>query len=264
MLSPELLDKYLQRIKLTTELTVSRELLIEIHQAHLANIPFENIDITLGKPIELSEDVILKKVLDDNRGGFCYELNFALYLLLSAIGFNVTLLSARVFNGSGYGKEYDHLLLLVDLDGEQIIVDVGFGDSFQLPFSINGSVHKESTGFYKVNDNEDVYTLWKSLDDKDWLPLYIFTSTPRKLAEFEDMCVHQQTSSESNFTKGMVCTVPVENGRKTLSGNKMITTIDGVRTEQTIDNEALFYQLLNNTFGIELNDDAMVFSKFNT
>lgn len=261
MLSPALLDKYLQRIKLATELTTTRQLLDEIHYSHLTNIPFENIDITLGKDITLSEQVILDKVLNKRRGGFCYELNYSLYLLLITIGFDVTMLSARVFNGSSYGPEFDHSLLLINLDGEQIIADVGFGDSFQLPFPIDGSVHKEGMNFYKVDNEEGVYTLWKSTDGDEWLPLYIFTLALRKLSEFEDMCVHQQTSSESNFTKGMVCTVPIENGRKTLSGNKMITTVNGVKSEQTIDNEALFYQLLENTFGIELNDNALLFNK---
>lgn len=261
MLSPELLDKYLQRIKLTTELTATRPLLDEIHYSHLINIPFENIDITLGNRIELSERVILDKVLNKRRGGFCYELNFSLYLLLKTIGFDVTLLSARVFNGSGYGEEFDHLLLLVNLNAEQIIVDVGFGDSFQLPFPIDGSVHKQEMSYYKVDNEQDVQTLWKSSDGEQWLPLYIFTLTPRRLSEFEQMCIHHQTSLESSFTKGLVCTVPVKNGRKTLSGNKMITTVNGVKTKQTIDNEALFYQLLKNTFGIELNDNALLFNK---
>ena len=77
------------------------------------SIPFENLDIHNNVPIKLSIEKIFDKVVNQNRGGLCYELNGLFYELLNAIGFDVKIISARVFNqDNGYGKEYDHLAII--------------------------------------------------------------------------------------------------------------------------------------------------------
>jgi N-hydroxyarylamine O-acetyltransferase len=67
-----------------------------IHRAHLFAVPFENLDIALGRKIVVDEDVTVRKIVELRRGGFCYELNGAFAALLQALGFQITLLSARV------------------------------------------------------------------------------------------------------------------------------------------------------------------------
>lgn len=131
---------YLQRIHYPGSLTPdadrssidrpSIDLLRSIHRAHLFTVPFENLDIHLGRQIVCDEERILRKIVNEHRGGFCYELNGAFAALLRALGFRVTLLSARVAReGGGYGPEFDHLTLGVDLD-EPWLADVGFGEGF--------------------------------------------------------------------------------------------------------------------------------------
>ncbi len=87
---------YLARIAYTGPTEPSAENLRTLHHAHLLSVPFENLDIPLGRKIVVNEDAIIHKVVALRRGGFCYELNSAFAALLRALGFQVTLLSARV------------------------------------------------------------------------------------------------------------------------------------------------------------------------
>src|SRR5580765_5290818 len=127
---------YLARIRYTGLTTPTYETLRALHYAHLLAVPFENLDIALGRKIVLEEDAILHKIIHQRRGGFCYELNGAFAALLSALGFQTTLLSARVARDTGgESPEFDHLALRVDLD-QPWLVDVGFGESFLEPLRL--------------------------------------------------------------------------------------------------------------------------------
>src|ERR1700756_3438129 len=84
-----------------------------LHRAHQMSVPFENLSIHLGEPIRLAEADLLAKVVARRRGGFCYELNGAFALLLSALGFEVERVAARVYGGTTLGPPFDHMALVV-------------------------------------------------------------------------------------------------------------------------------------------------------
>src|SRR5580765_7650435 len=108
---------YLARIGFTGSARPDAETLRGLHLAHLYTVPFENLDISLGRQICCDEERFLHKVVDLRRGGFCYELNGAFAALLRELGFRVTLLSARVAHEDGSASpEFDHMALLVDLE----------------------------------------------------------------------------------------------------------------------------------------------------
>src|SRR5437879_8720942 len=92
---------YLDRIRHTGSTTPTFETLRTIHRAHMLAVPFENLDIALGRKIVVDEEAFLRKVVEQHRGGFCYELNGAFAALLRGLGFQVTLLSARVARSDG-------------------------------------------------------------------------------------------------------------------------------------------------------------------
>src|SRR5688572_4403214 len=110
-------DAYLERIGYRGPRDPTIATLRELHHTHLMSVPFENLDIHLGREIVLDEQRMLAKLVGERRGGFCYELNGAFASLLRAIGFEVTMLSARVAKSAGgFGPEFDHLLLRIELD----------------------------------------------------------------------------------------------------------------------------------------------------
>src|SRR5215472_18946925 len=94
-------SSYLSRIGYSGPREPTAETLRALHRAHMIAVPFENLDISLGRTIIAEEGAILKKIVGMRRGGFCYELNGAFAALLRALGYRVTLLSARVARASG-------------------------------------------------------------------------------------------------------------------------------------------------------------------
>ncbi|MBO0885245.1 MAG: arylamine N-acetyltransferase, partial [Mycobacterium sp.] len=119
-------DAYLNRIGAAPVDQPDLQTLRRLQYQHLLTVPFENLSIHLGEPIHLDEDALFEKVVGRRRGGFCYELNGAFAMLLTALGYRVSYLAARVFSGKVPGPPLDHLALRVDLD-RPYLVDVGFG-----------------------------------------------------------------------------------------------------------------------------------------
>src|SRR5262245_14904037 len=130
--------EYLGRVGYDGPVDVTPETLRRLHLAHLLAVPFENLDIHLGRPIVLDVDRIFEKIVRRRRGGFCYELNGLFAWLLGELGFDVELLSAQVLDGGRLGPEFDHMTLLVEHEGRWL-VDVGFGDSFLEPLALEPS-----------------------------------------------------------------------------------------------------------------------------
>lgn len=230
------IDDYLARLAYDGPREPSPELLRELHVRHLFNIPFENLDIHWQRPIVVDVDRFLHKILVERRGGFCYELNGAFAALLRALGFDVTLLSARVMNANGEpGPDFDHMTLLVD---DEWIADVGFGDSSLVPLRIDGT----PDGNYRVLDGR-----YQSLHGDEWRTEYVFTMQPRELGEFGPMCHYQQTSPESHFTKKKVITLARRDGRVTLTNDRLIETRDGVKSETPVED---WEKTLEEVFGV--------------
>src|SRR5437660_8763848 len=119
---------YLERIGYSGPRDPTLETLRGVHRAHMLTVPFENLDIWRKRKIVLDPERFVHKVVDGRRGGSCYELNGAVAALLQAIGFRVTLLSARAARDDGsYGQECDHLTLRVD-PHESWLPDLTSGD----------------------------------------------------------------------------------------------------------------------------------------
>ncbi|UCH26235.1 MAG: arylamine N-acetyltransferase, partial [Trueperaceae bacterium] len=145
---------YLERIGYRGPVDVSARTLASLQRAHLHTVPFENLDVCLGREIVLEPAALYDKIVVRRRGGFCYELNGLFAWLLTELGFEVTLLSARVFGERGLGPEFDHLTLRVDLS-EPWLVDVGFGDGFDETLQIDRIMH---TPFGVSKTAADLYT----------------------------------------------------------------------------------------------------------
>jgi N-hydroxyarylamine O-acetyltransferase len=248
---------YAQRIRYEGLLRPSFETLRNLHLAHLLAVPFENLDIHLGQPIQLEPAVLFDKIVRQRRGGFCYELNGLFALLLEQVGFAVTLLSARDAHNDGtYGPEFDHLTLSVqcpDAPSVTWLADVGWGDTFREPLRLDSAeLQMEGLRAYRL-EQEGVYrTLWQRDYDGRWERQYRFTLQPRRFSDFEPMCHFHQTSPESLFTKKRLCTLATVDGRITLGGSRLITTTRGKRRERPVDDEESYNRLLETKFGIRL------------
>ncbi len=250
---------YLARIGIVPPVQASAEGLRQLQIAHLMAVPFENLDIDLGRAIVLDEAAFFDKVVRHRRGGFCYELNGLFAALLRHLGFGVSLLSARVARATGgFGPEYDHLTLRVEFPGAEPrrLVDVGFGDCFREPLLFDDPGEQiastcDNGRVYQLRRSGDEVTLWRLEGDGVWKPQYLFSPVPRRLEEFAAMCRYQQTSPESHFTQRRVCSRATPAGRITLADLRLIVTENGARSEHTLKEDQYRAALLEH-FGIDL------------
>ncbi|MDX6534139.1 MAG: N-hydroxyarylamine O-acetyltransferase [Gaiellales bacterium] len=188
-------ERYLARIGYEGSRDPSPATLAALQRAHMTSVPFENLDISLGRPLVLDRAANYRKIVERRRGGWCYELNGMFSWLLAELGFDVTLLGSAVAGPGGASRDLAHLLLRVDLD-VPYIADVGFGESSLRPLPL-----ADVSGGVIQNENE----------------LQVrFTLEPRKLEDFEEMSRWQQTSPESGFVRRRKITLAQPDGRITI------------------------------------------------
>jgi len=247
-------DAYLRRIEYDGPRQPSAEVLRDLHRQHLFTVPFENLDIPLRTPIRLELELLYDKIVTRRRGGFCYELNGLFAALLTTLGFNVQMLSARVRReDGGFGPEFDHMLLKVQLEGPWL-ADVGFGDSFvnPIPFHAGGDDGVQEH-HYVVLPMEDEWQLLRE-DEQGQVPLYAFQDAGHTFGEYQEMCRFHQTSAESHFTKSWICSRATPDGRITLANMRLIVTRGGTRKELMLSTEADVRRCLQEALGVEFDE----------
>ena len=244
---------YLDRIGFNGPLAPTADTLRALHRQHLLTVPFENLDIGLGRKIVLDPERFADKIVNHHRGGFCYELNGAFAKLLTAVGFRVTLLSARVANGEGIAsKEFDHLTLRIDLE-EPWLADVGFGENFLEPLRLISHIEQQDpVGTFRCIQAGERWRLEVRQPNRSWRLQYDFSLEPRQLSEFTGMCHYHQTSPDSHFIRNRVGSLATPNGRVTLSGMRLIITSNGRKEELVLSTEADWHSALHDHFGIVL------------
>ncbi|MEM7103380.1 MAG: arylamine N-acetyltransferase [Bacteroidota bacterium] len=246
--------RYLKRIGFQGKPTTTLDTLRCLQKAHLMTVPFENLDIHIGRQIILDTDRIFEKVVHNNRGGFCYELNGIFHFLLKEIGFEVTRISARVFSEeNGLGPEYDHLTNLVNVDGKQYLTEVGYGEFalFPLEFAL-GQTQIDPRGKFVFENHDDHYFIVKKVLEDKVNPEYLFTTLERTYTEYIPMCYYMQTHPDSHFVKKRLCTIPTDDGRITITGDTLKIKIGKETTEIPIRNDEHYNKILKDHFNIIL------------
>ena len=255
------IDSYLSRINQKKE-NQSLSYLRKLHRAHLIHIPFENLDIHHNKKIILDYDKIFKKVILRKRGGYCYELNGLFFHLLYHLGFEAKIISAKVRNeeSGDFGKDFDHMAIIVHLDEVDYLVDVGFGKGIIYPKKIDeGLIQMDYTDYWKLEkDPDENYLLQTSNDARTFSTKYLFTLEQKELIQFIEMNEYQQNHPKSTFLQKKMITRLTEEGRVTLTDKKFNEVKLGVLHQTEITNEDEFLALLDQHFKItfqQLNDN---------
>ncbi|MGA5708043.1 arylamine N-acetyltransferase family protein [Streptomyces cellulosae] len=260
-------DAYLRRLGVERPARPTPDALRELHLRHLRSVPFENLSVHLGEEIVLDEKRLLDKVVKAGRGGFCYELNGAFGALLTALGYDVTLLAARVYGDGGrLGIPYDHLALRVRTeDGGDWLADVGFGAHFHLPLAFGErEEQRDPAGVFRIAEAEPDAAGVRGGHDaagaadldvlRDGRPVYRLETRPRALADFTAGAWWHRTSPHSHFTRSLVCSrVTDDGGRITLGGRRLtLTAPDGTRQERDAGSDAEVLSVYRGEFGITL------------
>jgi len=174
------LDAYLRRISYRGPTEPSEVALAALHRAHLAAIPFENLDIMLGRGVQVDLDSIQAKLVHARRGGYCYEHGQLFGAVLERLGFGVERLLARVGPDGEPARPRTHLTLRVTAGPRIWLADVGFGSSPPGPLSLRqaqpGGPQDLDGWVYEVVPDERAERTWKlrELQGDDWVTLYRF------------------------------------------------------------------------------------------
>ena len=204
------LDAYFRRIGWAGPRTATLETLGAICAAHTAAIPFENLDSLLGTAPLLAPAALQAKLVGQRRGGYCYEQNALLRLVLLALGFEVTSLAARVVWMAAPEaplRARSHMLLLVALPGDeraQHLVDAGFGGHLlgaPLRFE-TGLVQQTPGGTERITRDEEFFTL-EALLPAGWTPVYRFTLEPQRPVDYEPLNWFTATHPGSVFVHNL-------------------------------------------------------------
>jgi len=197
-------DAYAQRIGVD-----GRPGLSEIHRAHIVAIPFENLDPHRGVPVSLDPDALHRKLIDERRGGYCFEHNLLLKSALEALGAEVDLMLARVRVGAPPGtiRPRTHLVLRVRAEGREWHADVGFGSGTLLepiPFG-PGEVHEQSGWKFRVVPEGEELVL-QTAGGSGWTDLYGFVPEPVPRIDVETSNWFTSTHPRSPFVTGLIVT----------------------------------------------------------
>jgi N-hydroxyarylamine O-acetyltransferase len=196
-----------------------------------------------------------EKIVMENRGGFCYEMNGLFQEMLQLLKFKSYFISCNVYipPANCFAADFGHVAIIVDLD-ELYLADVGFGDAFIEPLKIVFDTPQQQYGtYYKFSPiAKEEIVLEKSFDGVSYVPMFKFTLKERRLEEFSEMCAFHQQSPLAPFSKGRLVSKPTLNGRITLTEKGLFETKGGKRKEIMINEEKEFYSLLQTYFGMNL------------
>ena len=127
-LTREQIGSYLAHLGISRTPEVSGEFLALLTRAHLETVPFENLEVHYEhREPSLSAEGLFRKVVENRRGGYCFELNKLFYLLLKGLGFACYSVPARVIQGRPELRPFSHRATIVEVDGCKWLCDVGFG-----------------------------------------------------------------------------------------------------------------------------------------
>jgi N-hydroxyarylamine O-acetyltransferase len=252
------LDAYLARIGLEGRPPPTPKGLRWLQQAHILAIPFENVDVILGRPIRLDLDSIQDKLVTRGRGGYCYEHNLLYSAALQRLGLGVERLSARVRMGVDHVRPHSHMLMRVDAGGIEWLADAGFGGEAPIapiPFA-DGAVTQDAGSWNHslVRESESTWVL-RSLHPEGWFDLYAFTLEPQHHVDYVVYNHYISTHPRSPFATRLFAQRTTLDLRLSLSGLRLVESRpDGSETVTDVDPEALA-DTLRERFGLPLDDE---------
>ena len=197
------LGAYPQRIGYDGPVAPTLECLTGVRRAHALTIPYENLDIQLGRPVWLDIDRIVEKIVTRRRGGWCYEMNTLLAHALRAIGFDVRLVTGGIHRSErGDAALGNHILVLVDLD-RTYIADLGLGDGLREPVPLAEGVHAQGRLSFGLSRLSDGY--WRFTNHAGAYPVsFDFSEDPIEPEAIEARSRDLQTNPDSVFVQNLI------------------------------------------------------------
>ena len=255
------LDAYLGRIGYAGPRAATLETLSGIHERHAQAIPFENIDVLLGRTVALDLPTLASKLIDARRGGYCFEQNGLLAAALRALGFAVTPLLARVRwqVPPDVTTPLTHMALRVEIDGRPWLADAGFGGTgLMTPLTLDrtGEQHTRYEPRRLVPHGRNL--LQQVRLGATWSDVYILHLDEAFPVDFEVANWFTSSHATSRFRHNLMVACADGTRRLTLWNREFtIRQVDGTAEKQIVASPEQLLRLLRQTFGLNLSDDML-------
>jgi N-hydroxyarylamine O-acetyltransferase len=244
------LDAYLRRVGYSGARDPTAAVLEALHRAHAAAIPFENLDILLGRPIRLDLESLQEKLVRSRRGGYCFEQNLLFASVLEALGFRVTRLAARVRYRTSLILPRTHMTLLVDVEGAGRLADVGFGaEGLLAPVPFGGAEARQGAWTYRIAE-EGRYRVLQSLREGSWMDLYAFTLEPQEWVDYDLANYYTSTHPQSRFTQTLTAQRVSPEARLILRNRELIVDRGGALETRLLADDAEVLAVLARDFDL--------------
>ena len=249
------IKKYFLRIGLSkdTEPELTYEFLKKLQLHHVTAVPYENLDIIDGIPLSLDFENIYDKVVNRNRGGYCFELNCLFEHMLSELGFCTESYFARFWRGEASTPLRRHRVISVAIDGKRYIADVGIGSQApRIPLLLEAGQVQEYFGeAYKFEQDAEFGWMLYELRNGEWQRYFSFTEERQLDIDFIQASFYCEKHPDSKFNKAVMVAIKTEEGRKSLDGNvykrfvgSKLAYIEEEMCELRVD------EILKNEFGL--------------
>lgn len=249
------LNAYFSRLGWTGPAEVSIGTLRALHLLHNRAIPFENLDVLLHREILLDEQALEEKLLHGRRGGYCFEQNGLFERALKEVGFEVrSLLGRVVLSGPQQMPPLTHRVLLVTLNGEQWLADVGFGSqTLTAPIRLKeGDIQTTPHGTYQLQREGDDWILAFQHHDS-WQAMYRFDLIQRYFSDYQMGNFWSANWPASHFRHHLIYCLHLADGSKLTLNNFLFThwaRSGEVAEQMTLPDAQALRELLATRFGV--------------
>ena len=224
-----------------------------LHRAMTQTVPFENLAVLEGQKISLDPEVIFAKIVDQGRGGYCFELNTLLAEVLEFLGYKVERLLGRVWTSGAAAPPLSHMTLKVTVENQPYLCDVGFGGgTIREPLLWDiGAIVNQPPDSFRLEEAENSETMLSRLIGSSWKNLYSLLPCAVRAQDYIPANYYTSTHPDSYFTQAPVAALATENGRITLRGRIFRTVGSHGEAERELADLEELLQVLSRDFGLD-------------
>jgi len=251
------LNAYFERIGFSGSIAPTLATLEMLHALHAAAIPFENLGPLMGESVALDQPSLERKLLAEKRGGYCFEHNFLFMRILRDLDYTVRPILARGLWTSPDNQKLSHLVLLVEMNGQNYLADVGHGGlTLTTPLRLRADVEQTTPHeTFRLVGGAPEWTLEVRIGD-DWRPVYAFGLDTAGDAEIAAVNQSMATSPASPMVSGLrVALSPGGRRLKLLNTTFTIQPVDGEKEQREITSMESLRSVLTEEFGLVLPND---------
>lgn len=219
--------------------------------------PFENTDVMNGIETDISPEYLIRKMVQQQRGGLCYEINPLLFLVLQELGFDAKLGAGTIINNGKWALDKTHALVLLQLDEKKYIADSGFGNHLALfPLQLDEEAVTSPAGTFRLrtHQTEKGSNVLESLNEQnEWYIRYAFHWESVPWRQLSDMKRAIHKNSRSPFNKELLIARVLQDGTESINEKRQHRKwTDGREEIILFENEQSLVETVRRNFPMSL------------